>query len=96
MPGAFDARAAGDLSMTVQYLIACPMYVVIEAGRCMVHDGLSDNPDVTLRIGDEDLVKLMTGRMRGITAFITGKLKVEGDYKRAQRLQQIFDRSLLG
>lgn len=95
MPQAFDAHAAGDLSMTVQYMIEDPMYVVIDAGRCQVEHGLADAPDVTLRIRGEHLVKLMTGRMRGITAFLTGKLRVEGNMMLAQKLQQVFDRDQL-
>lgn len=95
MPVAFDPEASGDLRMTVQYVTTKPMYVAIDNGRCTVHEGLADNPDVTLRIRDEHLVKLMTGRMRGITAFITGRLKVEGNYRLAQKLQSIFDPSRL-
>ncbi|MES1925113.1 SCP2 sterol-binding domain-containing protein [Salinisphaera sp. T31B1] len=95
MPEAFDPDAAGDLSMTVQYLIEEPMYVVVDRGSCRVHTGIATDPDVTLRIKGEHLVRLMTGRMRGITAFLTGKLRVEGNMMLAQKLQQIFDRRRL-
>lgn len=91
MPNCFKPEAAAQLSMTVQYLVARPVYITIDHGRCEVHDGLASAPDVTLKVRDEHLIRMMSGRMRGITAFITGRLKVEGNYVLAQKLQQIFD-----
>lgn len=95
LPLYFKPEVAGDLSMTVQYLIRNPVYITIENGQCTAHEGLAPSPDVTLKIRDEHLIKLMTGRMRGFTAFITGRLKVEGNYMLAQKLQQVFDTSRL-
>lgn len=91
MPSCFKPEAASDLSMTVQYMISRPVYLTISHGRCEAHDGLAGEPDVTLKVKDEHLVKMMSGRMRGITAFITGRLKVEGNYVLAQKLQQVFE-----
>ncbi|KEZ78910.1 SCP2 sterol-binding domain-containing protein [Salinisphaera hydrothermalis] len=95
LPLCFKPEAAGDLSMTAQYLIRNPVYITIENGQCNAHEGLAPNPDVTLKVRDEHLIKLMTGRMRGLTAFLTGRLKVEGNYMLAQKLQQVFDTSRL-
>ncbi|HET7312865.1 SCP2 sterol-binding domain-containing protein [Salinisphaera sp.] len=95
LPLYFKPEAAGDLSMTAQYLIRHPVYITIDNGRCTAHEGLAENPDVTLKIRDDHLIKLMTGRMRGLTAFLTGRLKVEGNYRLAQKLQQVFDTSKL-
>ena len=93
LPLCFMPDVAGDLSMTAQYMTRHPVYIVIDDGHCQAHEGLAEAPDVTLRIRDDHLIKLMTGRMRGITAFLTGKIKVEGNYILAQRLQQVFDPS---
>ncbi len=95
LPLCFKPEAAGDLSMTAQYLTRHPVYITIENGHCSAHEGLAPAPDVTLRVRDDHLIKLMTGRMRGITAFLTGRLKVEGNYMLAQKLQQVFDTSRL-
>lgn len=81
--------------MTAQYLIRHPVYITIQNGRCSAHEGMARDPDVTLKIRDEHLIRLMTGRMHGLTAFLTGRLKVEGNYKLAQKLQQVFDTSRL-
>lgn len=91
MPRCFKPDVAADLSMTVQYMVARPVYITIDHGQCWVSDGLAPAPDVTLKVRDEHLIKMMSGRMRGITAFITGRLKVEGNYVLAQKLQQVFE-----
>lgn len=81
--------------MTAQYLIRRPVYITIDNGHCTAHDGMAESPDVTFKVRDEHLIKLMTGRMFGLTAFLTGRLKVEGNYILAQKLQQVFDTSHL-
>ncbi|RJS95056.1 SCP2 sterol-binding domain-containing protein [Salinisphaera sp. Q1T1-3] len=91
LPLCFKPEVAGDLSMTAQYMTRHPVYIVIDAGHCQAHEGLAEAPDVTLHIRDDHLIKLMTGRMHGLTAFLTGKIKVEGNYILAQKLQQVFD-----
>ncbi|WP_423823971.1 SCP2 sterol-binding domain-containing protein [Salinisphaera sp. SPP-AMP-43] len=95
LPLCFKPETAGNLSMTAQYMTAHPVYITIDRGHCSAHEGLADNPDVTLRIRDDHLIKLMTGRMHGLPAFLTGKIKVEGNYRLAQKLQQVFDTSRL-
>jgi putative sterol carrier protein len=44
---------------------------------------------------DEDLVSLMKGELNGMTAFMTGKLQLEGDLMLAQRMFGFFDSSKL-
>lgn len=91
MPQAFDASAAGDMNATIQYAISTPMHMVIDNGTCQVQEGDADNADVTLRMDDDDLVALLTGELNGMTAFMTGKLQVDGDIMLAQKLTSLFD-----
>ncbi|NNC22841.1 SCP2 sterol-binding domain-containing protein [Salinisphaera sp. USBA-960] len=95
MPKAFKPEAAGSMSLRIVYAIDAPMTVIVEHGVCQVMDGAIESPDVVLRIRDKHLIKLMTGRMMGLTAFATGKLKVDGDYTLAAKIQHIFDREKL-
>lgn len=95
MPAAFKAETAGDLEAVIQYEISEPMHCVIRDGACEVHEGTHDNPTVTIKMADEDLVNLMTGELDGMTAFMTGKLKLDGDMMLAQRLGSLFDATRL-
>lgn len=95
MPEAFDADAAGDTNATVQYAISTPMYLTIENGACSVNEGEADSPDVTLKMEDQDLIDMLTGELNGMTAFMTGKLQVDGDIMLAQKLPNLFDASKL-
>lgn len=96
MPAAFDASAAGGTDCTIQFNISTPRHVVISDGSCTVRDGAAAAPDVSITMEDDDFVALMTGELNGMTAFMTGKLTVEGDLMLAQRLSSLFDSSKLG
>lgn len=92
LPSAFQPEAAGDTDCTVQFNITAPMHVVIKNGTCATRDGAAPSPDVSITMEDDDLVSLMKGELNGMTAFMTGKLKVEGDMGNAMQLQGIFSK----
>jgi putative sterol carrier protein len=95
LPSAFQPEAAGDTDCTVQFNISVPMHVVIKNGTCATRDGASASPDVAITMDDDDLVSLMKGELNGMTAFMTGKLQLEGDLMLAQRMFGFFDSSKL-
>lgn len=95
LPAAFNAAEAGGTNCTLQFNSSKPVHVVIKDGTCSVLDGTASNADVTITMDDEDLVALLKGELNGMTAFMTGKLQVEGDLMLAQRIASIFDASKL-
>lgn len=95
MPQAFDANSAGDTNATVQFNISTPMYVTIANGECSSNEGTADDFTVAMTIDDEDLVDLLNGDLDGVTAFMTGKLQLEGDIMFAQQVPNLFDASRL-
>ena len=95
LPTAFQPDAAGDTDCTVQFNITTPMHVIIKNGTCATRDGASGSPDVSITMDDDDLVSLMKGELNGMTAFMTGKLQLEGDLMLAQRMFGFFDSSKL-
>lgn len=95
LPAAFNASEASGMDCTLQFNCSTPMYAVIKNGSCTVQDGTAGSADVTITMEDEDLVALMKGELNGMTAFMTGKLQVEGDLMLAQRIASIFDSSKL-
>ncbi|MGQ0586177.1 MAG: SCP2 sterol-binding domain-containing protein [Gammaproteobacteria bacterium] len=95
LPTAFQPDAAGDTDCTVQFNISTPMHIVIKNGTCATRDGASASPDVAITMDDDDLISLMKGELNGMTAFMTGKLQLEGDLMLAQRMFGFFDSSKL-
>jgi putative sterol carrier protein len=45
--------------------------------------------DTTIKVGWDDWQQLASGQLDGMTAFMTGKLKVEGDMANAMQLQGV-------
>jgi putative sterol carrier protein len=48
--------------------------------------------DTTIKIGWDDWQQLAAGQMDGMTAFMMGKLKVEGDMSNAMQLQGVLSK----
>lgn len=90
-PQAVIPVAVANVKKTIQYRIANPVYVVLDNGKCTVHDGMASAYDVALTISDDHLMALFKGELSGPLAFMTGKLKVEGDKMLAQRIPSFFD-----
>src|SRR3546814_15880702 len=91
LPAAFNASEASGMECTLQFNCSTPMNAVIKDGACTLNEGTAANADVAITMEDEDLVALMKGELNGMTAFMAGKLQVEGDLMPAQRLASIFD-----
>ena len=95
LPQAFQPAAAGDTECTVQFNISEPAYIVIKGGQCSTQAGEAAGADVTITMDDEDLVSLLKGDLNGMTAFMTGKLQLDGDLMLAQRMFGFFDSTKL-
>jgi putative sterol carrier protein len=96
LPAAFNADAAAGTDCVLQFNSSNPHYVTIKNGSCTVAPGNAANADVTITMDDDDLVQLMKGELNGMTAFMTGKLQVDGDLMLAQRMSSFFDPAKLG
>jgi putative sterol carrier protein len=59
------------------------------AGQVTEDDG---DADTTIKVSWEDWEALSEGRLDGMTAFMQGKLKVEGDMSNAMQLQGVLSK----
>lgn len=64
--------------------------VVFEDGKCTASDRIERDPQVTIRIGPVDFLKLAANQASGPTLFVTGKLQLDGDVMLASRLTSFF------
>ena len=97
MKSSFNPQKAGAQQATVQYELTHPEgtsnYTMrIADGRCEVERGVAESPRVSIKMGVGDFVRLITGKLNGMQAFMTGKLKVSGDLFFAQTFQSWFER----
>ena len=95
LPATFNPEAAAGTNCVLQFNSSKPAYVTIQDGQCAFVEGTADKADVTLTMEDDDMIALFKGELNGMMAFMTGKLKVDGDLMLGQRLQSFFDRSKL-
>jgi putative sterol carrier protein len=59
-------------------------------GGCSVTAGAVEKPNVTIKMVDKDFMALATGQLQAMAAFISGKIRVYGDYNLATKLQALF------
>ena len=65
--------------------------VFMDGANSLVSDA-DNSADTTINVSWEDFQSLASGALDGMTAFMTGKLKVEGDMGNAMQLQGIFSK----
>jgi len=63
--------------------------VSVEDGKVSVAEGAGE-ADCTTRASEETLVKIARGEANPTTAYMTGKLKIDGDMGAALKLQKLF------
>ena len=64
-------------------------HVILQNDDVKVGDGQATNPNITLTLESQNFMDLVTGKLNGQMAFLTGKLKIQGDMTLAMKLQSI-------
>lgn len=94
MPNVFKADKAGNFDATVQFDLSGESgglwYVVIADGNAAVEKGSADDPSATIRMDAGDFADMMSGKLDPMNAFMTGKVKVEGDLNTVMKFQTLF------
>ena len=98
MADAFVPDAAKGQAAIVQYDVTAPdgthsYQLKVADGKCEVKKGAGEPARVTMTLALPDFLKLIGGKLDGMQAFMTGKLKVGGDMMFAQTMQAWFRRS---
>jgi len=93
---AFLADKAGSQSAVIQYDVNVggtvhSYQLKIAGGKCELVKGAAGPARVTLTLQSPDFLRLVTGKLNGMQAFMTGKLKLTGDMMFAQVMQGWFE-----
>lgn len=95
LPLAINPHTTAGVNRTIQFDISQPAHVLIRNGACEVTEGSAEDPDLLLKMSDDDLISLLTGKLDGMAAMMTGRLKLQGDVSLATQLGRYFDASKL-
>ncbi|MER3424207.1 MAG: hypothetical protein C4293_14290 [Nitrospiraceae bacterium] len=94
LPEKFDADAAEGLAAVYQFDLSGPQggqyQLVIDNGRCDLREGTHPDPDVTFSMSGEDCLDVLIGRLNGPSVFMSGRLRVSGDFGLALQLKSLF------
>ena len=90
----FRAEKAAGLDVVFQFVIGGggggTWHVKVKDKQCEVKEGAHEKPTTTIKMGDEDFVKMIQGQLNAMSAYTSGKLKVEGDLMKSQLIEKLF------
>ncbi len=94
MVDSFQPDAASGVDVVFQWDISGTQgglwSVVVKDGTCEVSEGSHSSPTTTLKMADEDFLKMITGELNAMSAYTGGKLKIEGDLMKSQLIEKLF------
>ena len=92
MKSKFNPAAAAGLDLVFQFNIEDDKnyYLTVKNGTCDLTEGDSSDANVTLIMDSETLKGLTSGETDGMQAFMSGKLRVEGDMMLSMKLGELF------
>ena len=92
LPNRFKPEKAAGIDVTVQVNITGPnggdWVVMIKNQRLEVKEGTHPSPTLAVKMAEADYMDLVNGRMSGEKAFLTGKLKFQGNIALALKLRE--------
>ncbi|MCB2202719.1 SCP2 sterol-binding domain-containing protein [bacterium] len=96
IPDHFNPNKANGVDGVVQCHFsgeqASDWIIRIENQTCSVEEGVTSDPNLTIKANAEDGVKLLTGELDAMRAYMMGKIKVFGDLGLGMKLVNLFDR----
>ncbi|WP_432695391.1 SCP2 sterol-binding domain-containing protein [Marinobacterium sp. YM272] len=92
LPSRFNPEQAGSLEAVFQFQLsdAQPFFITIANGACDGQAGEHDDPNITLHLDEATLIRVVTGEQDGMSAFMKGQLRAEGNVMLATRLGKLF------
>ncbi|SIQ28872.1 SCP2 sterol-binding domain-containing protein [Marinobacterium stanieri] len=94
MPQKFNAENAKGLDAVIQFRLtdADSFYVHVRPDGCDSQIGLHDDPSLTLHLDQATLTAVISGEQDGMSAYLKGQLRAEGNVMLATKLGKLFNR----
>ena len=84
------ASKLAGMSCVYQFRVGDALYnVTLADGKASVSKGEAASPNCTVTMAESDFLALLSGKLNGQMAFMTGKLKVAGDFGLALKLETL-------
>ena len=93
----YQPQLAGDLSCTIQVNVTGNAsfngYIVITGTECYYYDGTAENPTLTVISDETSWLNVITGKTSAQKSFMTGSIKIKGNFVLLTKFDQIFSTS---
>jgi putative sterol carrier protein len=93
IPNHFDAAAWGSQNALLQFNITGDgggsWTATIKDGKIGIEQGTSSSPDMTVTTSADDMLALVSGDLNAVSAFMQGRVKIDGDMSLAMKLQTL-------
>ncbi|MFQ3565405.1 MAG: SCP2 sterol-binding domain-containing protein [Aggregatilineales bacterium] len=91
----FDPAKAEGISAAIQFDLSGDnggqYWLRLADGKAEAGEGEVENPKMTLRASAEDFYTMMNGGLNPMQAFMTGKVKIQGDTSLALKLMPLIN-----
>jgi putative sterol carrier protein len=86
-----DPEKVKGINATYQWDItgAGKWYAKLSDENIEVGEGEAESPDITITVDEQNWMDIVDGKLNGQMAFLTGKLKIQGDMTLAMKLQNL-------
>ena len=95
MSDAFQPQIAGSAEMQLQFSLSGNQggdwKVEIGNGTCQVSQDRLENPLATIHMRDQDFIGVFSGKLNAVAAFMSGKIRIDGDVTAIMNLLSFFN-----
>jgi putative sterol carrier protein len=94
MSAAFVPEKAAGIDATIQIKLTGSQpgewFAAIKDNQCTISQGVANAAKLTVSADSGDFIKIFTGQLDGMQAFMQGKIKIAGDMSLALKLLNLF------
>lgn len=90
----FNPAAATSMDYVFQFNVTDDKThcLTVKDGACVASEGVNEDANVTFVTDSATLLALSDGSLDGMQAFMSGKLRIEGDMMLALKLNELFSK----